>query len=76
MPPRSRWPKPCWLAGCEYLAVRNAGQKREALLLGAIAQQQGRALPVDNPMRADRSARRQQFLGHDIAFEHIGSPPP
>src|SRR5262249_55416564 len=52
------------------LALRNARQKGEALLLGAKAQQQGRALPVGDPMRPDRRARGQQLLGHDIAFEH------
>src|SRR5690348_12850891 len=52
------------------LAARDARQEFEALLLGAVAQQQGRALPVGDPVRADRGASRQQFLGHDIAFEH------
>ena len=45
------------------------GRNRCALLLGAEAQQQRPALPVGDPMRADRRARRQQFLGHDVAFE-------
>jgi hypothetical protein len=40
------------------------------MLLGAIAQQQRRALPVDDPMRAHWSVGRRQFLGHDMAFEH------
>ena len=53
---------------------RDAGQKRQTLRLGAIAQQQGSALPVGDPMRPDRSAGSQQFLGHDVAFEHAALP--
>jgi hypothetical protein len=34
----------------------DAWQKRETLLLGAVAQQQRRALPVGDPMRPDRGA--------------------
>ena len=34
----------------------------------------GRALPVGDPMRPDRSAGSQQFLSHDVAFEHAALP--
>jgi acyl-CoA synthetase (AMP-forming)/AMP-acid ligase II len=43
-------------AEVEALAARNARQKGETLLLGAIAQQRRRALPVGDPVRADRGA--------------------
>ena len=46
-------------------AVRNPRQKGQALVLGAVAQQQRRALPVGDPMRSDGGAGRQQLLGHE-----------
>lgn len=51
------------------LAAGNAGEDFSPLLLGAAAQDERAGLPVANPMRANGSTHRQQFLQHHHAFE-------
>ena len=50
-------------------AAADAGQKILALLVAAVAQQERPALPVGDPVAADRRAGCEQFLGDRIAFE-------
>src|SRR5207245_6145166 len=40
-----------------------------ALLVAAVAQQEWPALPVGDPVAADRGARGEQFLCNGVAFE-------
>jgi len=50
-------------------AADDARQDRLPLLLGAEAKQERTALAIGDPVQSDRSARRQQFLGDDVAIE-------
>jgi len=53
----------------ESLAPRDRGHPAALQLLIAEPQEQRRALPVGNPVRTDRSTRRQQLFDHHVAFE-------
>ena len=44
-------------------------QQPAPLLFGAVRQQCGRDLPVGDPVRGDRGALRQQFLGDHVAVQ-------
>ena len=47
----------------------DARQQPPPLLVGAVRQQRGRDLTVGDPVRGDRRAVRQQFLGHHVAVQ-------
>ena len=51
----------------------DARQEAATLLLGAVGQQPGSDLPVGDPVRADRGAVGEQFLGHDVAVQVAGA---